>query len=151
MSRIIIVLCLLLLAGCEAVSERVRERLASIPPQTQVFEADMRAVSSGVQQALLRLDFTITRARPGQVEASSRIRHSEAFADSRQLVAQVSWHEVAAGRTEVALQLTEEVENATLGGPSVQTLREHGFYATYFSFLQQAIADGSAPAEGKKN
>lgn len=141
--------CLLLtavacLCGCESMTERVRERFADVPPKTQVFATDVRTAYYGAQLAFKRLDFNLTRTRPGQVEASSSIRHSEAFADSRQLVANVMLREIEAGKIEVRMRLTEQVENASLGGPSERALREHGFYETYFATLQAVLNDGSA-------
>ena len=145
------IFCLCLLSGCESVSERVSERFADAPARKQVFATDARTAYFGAQMAFKRLDFRLTQTHPRQIEAAGRIRHSEAFADSRQLVAQVQIREISPGQTEVSMQLTEEVENASLGGPSVQALRNHGFYDTYYSVLQQVIDDGSAAAEAKNN
>ena len=145
------IFCLCLLSGCESVSERVSERFADVPARKQVFATDARTAFFGAQMAFKRLDFRLTQSHPRHIEAAGRIRHSEAFADSRQLVAQVQIREIGPGSTEVSLQLTEEVENASLGGPSVQALRDHGFYETYYTVLQQVIDDGSAAAEAKNN
>ncbi|MFI5335938.1 MAG: hypothetical protein ACHQ5A_04095 [Opitutales bacterium] len=141
----------LLLTGCESISERVRDRFAEVPPQTQVYDADVPAVNSAALLAFKRLDYNITQSKFGQIEAASRIRHSEVFADARQIVAQVQIRVVGPGKTEVAMLLTEDVETPSLGGPTQQALREHGFYGTYFATLQQVLKEEAAGAAGNKN
>jgi hypothetical protein len=138
-------------AGCESVSERVRERFADVPPQVRLYQTDVKTAYHAAQIAFRRLDFNLTRSFPGHVEASSRINRSEAFNDARQLVALVKVRDAGPGQVEVSLALTEQVENASLGGPSEQPLREHGFYDTYFATVQTVLQDGSAAAAAKNN
>lgn len=147
------VLSTVLLAGCESLTERVQERFAPVPPRTREFDGDQRTVHHAVQTAFKRLDFVLTRASSGSanLEAGSRIHASEAFGDSRQLVAQVHLSEVAPGRTEVAIRLVEQVENASLGGPSQQPLREHAFYETYFATLAAVLREQVTGAPPREN
>lgn len=142
-----------LLAGCESLESRVRDRFAAVPPKTEVVDGDSRAVYVAVQAAFKRLDFNLTRSSVTdlRVEAASRINTSMAFADSRQLVAQVTVAPAGPAQSEVSMRLAGQVEAQGLGGPSERPLREHGFYETYFAVLQQVLAEQkSAPAEAKK-
>lgn len=142
-----------LLAGCESLESRVRDRFADVPPKTQTFDGDARTVYSAVQAAFKRLDFNLTRSSVAslRVEAASRINTSRAFADSRQLVAQVAIVAVGQTHSEVSMRLTEQVEAQGLGGPNERPLREHGFYETYFAVLQQVLAEQKAAPAGRKN
>ncbi len=142
-----------LLAGCESLESRVRDRFTEVPPKTQTIEGESRAVYYAVQAAFKRLDFNLTRSSVTdlRVEAASRINTSVAFADSRQLVAQVTITSVGPAESEVSMRLTEQVEAQGLGGPNERSLREHGFYETYFAVLQQVLAEQKAAPAGRKN
>lgn len=142
-----------LLAGCESLESRVRDRFADVPPKTQVVDGESRAVYYAAQAAFKRLDFNFTRSSVAdlRVEAASRINTSVAFADSRQLVAQVTIASVGPAQSEVSMRLTEQVEAQGLGGPNERPLREHGFYETYFTVLQQVLAEQKAAPADRKN
>lgn len=135
-----------LLTSCESLQTRVRDRFSEVSPKTQTFDGDTRAVYLAVQAAFKRLDFNLTRSSVSdlRVEAASRINTSHAFADSRQLVAQVTIASVGPAQSEVSMRLSEQVEAQGLGGPSERALREHGFYETYFAVLQQVLAEQKA-------
>ncbi|MBX3735618.1 MAG: hypothetical protein KF715_02925 [Candidatus Didemnitutus sp.] len=150
---LVLVAFLGLLAGCESLESRVRDRFAEVPPKTQVVDGEARAVYAAVQAAFKRLDFNLTRSSITdlRVEAASRINTSVAFADSRQLVAQVTIADVGPAQSEVSMRLTEQVEAQGLGGPTERALREHGFYETYFAVLQQVLAEQKAAPAGRKN
>ncbi len=146
-------LSLVFLAGCESLESRVRDRFTDVPPKTQTVDGDTRAVYYAAQAAFKRLDFNLTRSSVGdlRVEAASRINTSVAFADSRQLVAQVTIASVGPTQSEVSMRLTEQVEAQGLGGPNERPLREHGFYETYFAVLQQVLSEQkAAPAEPRR-
>lgn len=142
-----------LLAGCESLESRVRDRFADVPPKTQTVDGEPRAVYYAVQAAFKRLDFNLTRSSVTElrVEAASRINTSVAFADSRQLIAQVTIASVGPAQSEVSMRLSEQVEAKGLGGPNERPLREHGFYETYFTVLQQVLAEQKAAPAGAKN
>lgn len=142
-----------LLVGCESLESRVRDRFSEVPPKTQTFDGDTRAVYYAVQAAFKRLDFNLTRSSITdlRVEAASRINTSRAFADSRQLIAQVTIASVGPAQSEVGMRLTEQVEAQGLGGPNERPLREHGFYETYFAVLQQVLAEQKAAPADRKN
>lgn len=143
----------LFLAGCESLNERVRDRFAEVPPKTLAVEADAKTAYYAVQAAFKRLDFNLTRSSlaQGNVEAASRIDRSAAFADSRQLIAQVTVASPADGKCEIALRLTEQVESQGMGAPSERPLREHGFYETYFAVLQQVLSEQKAAGGVSRN
>ncbi len=142
-----------LLAGCESLESRVRDRFADVPPKTQVVDGESRAVYYAAQAAFKRLDFNLTRSSVAnlRVEAASRINTSVAFADARQLVAQVTIASVGPAQSEVSMRLTEQVEAQGLGGPNERPLREHGFYETYFAVLQQVLVEQKAAPADRKN
>lgn len=150
---LLLLLTVALLTGCESLESRVRDRFADVPPKTQIVDGESRAVYAAVQIAFKRLDFNLTRSSVTdlRVEAASRINTSVAFADSRQLVAQVSVTSVGPSQSEVSMRLTEQVEAQGLGGPNERPLREHGFYETYLAVLQQVLAEPKAAPVDRKN
>jgi len=117
------------------------DRFATVPPQAQVVEGSPDKVYIAAQQAFKRLDFVLTRSVMGRVEAASAIHTSETFGDSRQLVAQVSIHELDPGKSEVELWVTEETASQSVGGTRRQPLRESGFFRLYFAMLQQVLQE----------
>lgn len=139
-----------LLAGCESMSDRVQDRFTAVPPKTQTFAAPPARVYPAAQLAFKRLDFVLTRTRANQVEAVSRINSSAAFADSRQLVANVHLSESAPDQTDVEITLREEVVSNSFGGTHQQPLREHSFFALYFATLQQVLTEQAQSAEHEK-
>lgn len=145
---------LLFLAACESTSpsfgERVRDRFAAIAPKVYGFDVDARTVYFAAQQAFKRLDYTLTRTNLSgyRIEAASRINTSVAFRDSRQLIASVTIAEVGPNQAELSMRLVEQLEGQGLGGASELALKEHGFYETYLSVLQQVLAEQKdAPAK----
>jgi len=141
----LLLLCLGL-AGCDSVGEHVRDRFSEVPPKTFVCDADERTASFAVQLAFKRLDYHLTSTALLHVEAASAIHTSDAFGDARQLLAQVRLIPAGPKQTELEMTLIEEVEGASVGGHAQQTLREHGFFDTYFAMVQEVIKDGSAAA-----
>jgi hypothetical protein len=139
----------LFFGGCESMPDRVRERFDEVPPQVHVYDAPPRDVATVAQQAFRRLDFRVTRANATQIEAASRIHSSEAFADSRQMLARVHLADAGPGKTEVELSLTEQVESQSFGGTRQETLKDNGFFALYFATLQELLQEkaGGTPAE----
>ena len=135
------VLTALLLAGCESVSGGLNSRFEAAPPQVHDFDGSVERVYAAAKKAFRELDFNVTRASMGRVEAASSIHTSTAFADSRQLVARIAIHEVGPGKCEVEMWLTQDVSSQSVGGTHSTALRDHGFYATYFAELQQVLQD----------
>lgn len=144
-----------LLAGCEStsLSERLRERFSAAPAKTHVVSGDARDVYFAVQATFKRLDYVLTRSSVSdlRVEAASRINTSTVFRDSRQIVAFVELAQVGPGQVEVSLRLLEAMEAPGIGGPNEMPLREHGFYETYFTGLEQVLREQAAEAAAKKN
>ena len=133
----------LLLSGCESMPAGVRERFGPVPPKVRAFDGDLRTVCSAAQLAFKQLDFAVTDSSgaPSRLEASSRINPRDSLGDSRQLVVNLHLREDGKGRTEVEMLISRQVENASLGGPSAQDLREHGFYELFFTTLQQLLQE----------
>ena len=147
----LLLLGIMLLAGCDSMPERVRDRFSAVPPKEQVFEGDVPTVYVAAQQAFKRLDFVLTHSNQGRIEAVSRIHTSAAFADSRQLVADLRLNDGGPGKTLVELSLTEQVESQSFGGTGKEPLRDNGFFATYFATLQQVLQEQAVSAPDKKN
>jgi len=140
-------LAVLLFAGCESMPDGV----APVPPQVQVVEASPELVYSAAQQAFKRVDFILTHTAMGRLEAASAIHTSEAFGNSRQLVAKVAIHEAGPGKSEVELWVTEETSSQSMGGTRREPLRENGFFGLYFAMLQQVLSEKVANKATEKN
>jgi hypothetical protein len=141
-------LCVLL-AGCESVS--VPERFAGVPPQVIAVNGEMEEVYLAAQKAFKRLDFVVTRAAMGRVEAASAIKTSVTFGDSRQVVARVRITQSEPGKSDVELSVTEEASSKSMGGTRQQALREHSLFQLYFSTLQQVLQERAAERAAEKN
>lgn len=138
----------LILAGCESMPGRFA---STVPPKVQVVEGSPEQVYFAAQQAFKRLDFVLTRSVMGRVEAASAIHTSETFGDSRQQVAKLAIHELEPGKSEVELWVTEETASQSVGGTRRQALPENGFYALYFTTLQQVLKERAADKSAEKN
>ncbi len=130
-----------LLAGCESMSDRIQNRISVVPPKVHTFAAPQAKVTAAAQQAFKRLDFQLTRNKPGQIEAVSRINSSAAFANARQLVAGVRLFESGPGQTDVEITLREETSSQSFGGTGQQPMRDHSFFALYFAMVQQVLEE----------
>jgi hypothetical protein len=139
----------LALAGCESTS--LTDRLEPVPPQTEIVEGSVEQVYFAAQKAFKRLDFVLVRTSMGRIEAASAIRTSETFGDSRQTVARMKLAQLEPGKTEVQLSLTQETSSSSMGGTRQEPLRQHTFFQTYFSMLQQVMQEQAADAAGQKN
>lgn len=139
-----------LLAGCAAVTDRVRDRFGEVAPHVRIVSADRRAVAAAAPVAFKRLDWRVAHADAARVEAASQILTSTAFADRRQLSAKLTLVEVGPAETEVFLLLIGEVESRGAGGTSRQGLREHGFYDRYFGVLQEVLREQATAAPPEK-
>ncbi len=141
----------LLFAGCDSMPGGISSRLDTVPPQTHDFDGTVEQVYLAAKKAFRELDFNVTRASMGRVEAASIIHTSTAFADSRQLVARVAIHEVGPGKCEVEMTLTEDVSSQSVGGTHSTALRDHSFFGTYFAELQQVLQEQAAQPAAQKN
>jgi len=133
----------ILLGGCENMPDSVRERFSHVEPKVRQFDGDLRTVFTAAQLAFKRLDFVLTDSSgaPSRLEASSRIVTSETLGDSRQLVANLKFHQRDGGKTEVEMLLSLQVQAGSLGGASAQNQREHGFYESFFATVQQVLQE----------
>lgn len=139
-----------LLSGCQAVSSRMKERFAPVPPQVRTFEAERKAVYEASQVALRKMGFNVTRAAEAQgiVNGISGIRSSDVFRNSRQYVLELRIASYDPGVTSVSALLHEYNEGDVKAGPTDQILREHGIYDSYFEMLQRVLVEnGTLKAE----
>jgi hypothetical protein len=127
-------------AGCStSLPERFNAGVNAAPPQVHDFDGTVEQVYGAAKKAFRQLDFNVTHASMGDIEAASIIHTSTAFADSRQLVARIEIHEVGPGKCEVEMWLTEDVSSQSVGGTHRTALPNHGFYVTYFAELQEVL------------
>lgn len=143
----LLVTSLLWLAGCETMGNR----FSAVPPKVQVFNGDRFAVHAAALQAFKRLDFLVTRSKPMDIEAVSRIHTSVAFADSRQLAVKLHLNEAGPDGTELEMSVTEQVQGERMGDTSQLTMREHGFFQLYFATLQQVLEENAIGRSSEKN
>ena len=143
-----VTLLALLLTGCES---SIKERFAEVPPKTHEFEASTDRVYAAAQDAFKRLDFIIVWKSMGRIDAASRIHHSLAMGDSRQLTVKMRFRESSPGKTEVEIWLTQDVAGEGTGGTYRKPLPESDFFALYFATLQQFLeTDGGSLSPEKK-
>ncbi len=144
------ILSSLFLAACNSLPERFNAGVDSAPPQVHDFDGTVEQVYTAAKKAFRQLDFNVTHASMGDIEAASIIHTSTAFADSRQLVARIEIHEVGPGKCEVEMWLTEDVSSQSVGGTHRTALPNHGFYATYFAELQEVLQATAAAVGTEK-
>lgn len=141
----------LLLAACETLPERINSRFEEVPPQSRDYAGTPEQVYPAVQKAFRRLDMRVVRSSISRVEAVSVVRTSPTFGDSRQLVARVSFRELAPGTTEVEMTLTEDVSSESVGGTHRTALRNHSFFPMYFAMLEEVLKEQGIVPVMEKN
>ena len=137
----------LMLAGCESVSERISDRFDLVPPKTKSFNGDKATVFLAAQRALKRMDFVTTRraAAQGVINARSGIRDTAVFGAGRQFTFEIRLRSVEPRNTEVDVQLIEILEGDFKAGATTRPLRVHGLYESFFQHLERAMSDGFSP------
>jgi len=140
-------LVLAFLTGCESLPDR----FAAVPPQVLTVNGTVEQVYQAAQKTFKRLDFKVTHAAMGRVEAASAIKSSVTFGDARQIVARVRLRQGEPGKIDVELGITEEVTSGSMGGTRQQALREHSFFPTYFALLQQVLKEMTEGLPAEKN
>lgn len=143
----LVALCALFLAGCQSTW---KERFADVPPKTHEFDATTEEVYAAAQDAFRRQDFKIVWKSPARIQAAGSIHHSLAMGDSRQLTAELRFHESAPGKTEVEMWLTQDVTGEGMGSTYRRPLPESDFFDLYFSNLQQFLDLNREPADSAK-
>src|SRR6188768_3782048 len=137
----------LLLTGCES---SIKERFAEVPPKVHEFEASTERLYAAAQDAFKRLDFIIVWKSMGRIDAASRIHHSLAMGDSRQLTVKMLFRESSPGKTEMEMWLTQDVSGEGTGGTYRKPLPESDFYSLYFATLQQFLDIDGGPVSPEK-
>jgi len=140
---------ILMLAGCESVSERISDRFDLVPPKTQSFDGDKATVFLAAQRALKRMDFVTTRraAAQGVINARSGIRDTAVFGAGRQFTFEIRLRSVEPRNTAVDVQLIEILEGDFKAGATTRPLRVHGLYESFFEQLDRAMRDGISPVK----
>lgn len=141
---------LLLLAGCDSVSDTIQNGFNAGAPHSRTYHGQGQDLSAAVVLALKRLDFTVTNPTGGgdHIEASGHIQHAEGPSDSRQLLADVKLVGAGPGETEVQILLTEQSDDGTTTGRSEKPVKNSGFYATLFDTIKTVLAETYSPASG---
>jgi len=138
------ILISLLVAGCDSVPNRVSERFTPAPAQERGIASPRPAVYAATVTALKRMGLTVARAAEaqGEVLARTQIVRDEAFREVLQYEFEVRVREYGEGETKVSAWVREHVEGGlTTGGVSIQSLRSHGLYDSFFATLEQVLAE----------
>lgn len=140
---------ILMLAGCESVSERISDRFDLVPLKTKSFDGDKATVFLAAQRALKRMDFVTTRraAAQGVINARSGIRDTAVFGAGRQFTFEIRLRSVEPRNTAVDVQLIEILEGDFKAGATTRPLRVHGLYESFFEQLDRAMRDGISPVK----
>jgi hypothetical protein len=140
---------ILALAGCGSVGanfkKSVSEKIDGPTYRTKVVMADARAAYEAAEQAVEKLGFHVTGGGPaqGRLEALNGLSANDSLQGARQMALKVKLSPVATGGTEVALLLTEQVQddfNKGAGGVIETPLRESALYAVFFRLVEQVLA-----------
>ncbi|MFA6287974.1 MAG: hypothetical protein WC661_11375 [Opitutaceae bacterium] len=140
---------ILALAGCGSVGTdfktSVSEKFAGPTYRTKVVAADGRAAYEAAKQAAEKLGFRVTGGGPaqGRIEALSGLSANDSLQGARQLALKVKLSPVTAGGTELAVLLTEQVQddfNKGAGQVTETPLRETALYEVFFRTVEQALA-----------
>ncbi len=144
-----IVFASLALAGCDSVGTDFKTSVSEKFPgpiyRTKVVTVDGRASYGAAKQAVEKLGFRIVGggAAQGRIEALSSLSANDSLQGARQLSMKVKLSPVAAGGTEVAVLLTEQVQDdfSKGAGQVIETpLRESALYEVFFRSVEQALA-----------
>lgn len=125
-------------------SDRVNERFSAAPAQEREIESPRPAVYGAAVTALKRMGLTVARAAEAQgvVLARTQIVRDEAFREVVQYEFEVRVREYGEGATKISVWVREHVEGGlTTGGVSIQSLRNHGLYDSFFATLEQVLAE----------
>jgi hypothetical protein len=141
--RLLLLLCLGLFvaAGCDSVTEHVRERFAAPQPQVRTYAAEPRAVFDAAVHALKGIDFEVSRARAAQgvIQAHSRIMAGDSFSDTRQYTFDIAISRDDAGQTGVSAVLKQQDESAAYAGATNLPVKQHGLYDSFFAALEREL------------
>ena len=139
----------LVLAGCETTATdfktSVREKFDGPTYRTKLVSADARASYEAAKQAAGKLGFRVVSGGPaqGRMEALSGLSANDSLQGARQLSMKVKLSPVTTGGTEVAVLITEQVQDDFNKGPGQVTetpLRDSPLYAVFFRTVEQALA-----------
>lgn len=128
-------------AGCESVTEHVRERFEPPQPQVRTFAVEPRTVFDAASHALKAIDFQISRSRPaeGVLRAYSRILPGDAFSDARQYTFDIDIARNDTGQTVVSALLKQQDESGAYSGATNLSLKQHGLYDSFFAALEREL------------
>ena len=142
----------LVLAGCENVSQQWRERVDATPAKTREFPGEFRAVYVAARDAMKRIEFVVSRSSmdDGVVEGYSRIQPGDPTRSARQWQLRATLDENANGMIEIGLLMTELTEGG-IGGAQERRAREHGLYDSYFDAVQQVLNENLAATRPGEN
>lgn len=141
-----LVLCL---AGCGTTATdfktSVREKFEGPTYRTKIVPADARAAYEAAKQAAGKLGFRVVGGGPaqGRLEALSGLSANDSLQGARQLAMKVKFSPVTTGGTEVAVLITEQVQDDFNKGPGQVTetpLRDSPLYEVFFRTVEQALA-----------
>ncbi|MBW8782738.1 MAG: hypothetical protein JF599_12755 [Verrucomicrobia bacterium] len=137
------------LAGCDTVGTDfgtgVREKFTGPVYRTQIETADARTTYEAARKAIAAMEFHFVRggAAQGRIEALSGLSATDSLNGARQLAMTIKLTPVAGG-TEVAVLITEQVQDDFNKGPAGQAietpLRDTPLYDVFFRNVSQALS-----------
>ena len=138
----------LALAGCGTTATdfktSVREKFEGPTYRTKHVTSDTRAAYEAAKQAAGKLGFRVVGGGPaqGRMEALSDLSANDSLRGARQVALKVKLSLVTTGGTEIAMLLTEQVQDDFNKGPGQVTetpLRDSPLYEVFFRTVEQAL------------
>ena len=139
----------LALAGCGSVGAdfktSVSEKFTGPTYRTKVVTADGRAAYEAAKLAVEKLGFRVTGGGPaqGRIEALNQLSANDSLQGARQLALKVKLSPLTTGGTELAMLITEQVQddfNKGTGQVTETPLRESAIYEVFFRTVEQTLA-----------
>ena len=145
----VVLTCLVLgLTGCGTVGSdfttNVREKFEGPTYRTKIVTGDSKAVYEAALQSVDKLGFRFVSggAARGRIEALSGLSATDSLKGTRQLAMKVKISPVASGGNEVAVLITEQVEddfNKGGGQATETTLHDTPLYDAFFRSIDQVL------------
>lgn len=151
MKKILLLCCSLAivlgaLGGCEAVTDRVRQKFTPAPPETRTYKADQRAVYEAARNALDGMGFRVLRGGPaqGKIDAVNSVQTDDALRGARQVAVKVRLEPTLDGGTEMRVWITEIVEDNYHSGAGMGTempMHNTPLYEVLFRRVGRALGE----------
>lgn len=134
------------LTGCEAVSDRVRQKFTPVAPETRTYKAEQRAVFEAARDTLDRMGFRMLRGGPaqGKIDAVNGVQTNDSLRGARQVAVKVRLQPTLDGGTEMRVWITEIIEddyNAGAGLGTETPMHNTPLYEVLFRGVGKAVGE----------